>query len=242
MVNINVAALAVIGAAVSAYALFSGCSGPSESTLEPNDSGVEQRITFEPAGCGYTVRRTELHEFQSFELHADVASTDPQIRFVRRGLGGAVEHGQAGYADPARTFTVGWQTDTATLATRIRFGESPDQLAKTAEGFSFIVLRQGTVGPAEGIRFHEVHVCGLEPGRTYHYQVGGGAPGSEVWSPMYSLTTAPASSSTDAVQLGLSGDSRDALGRDELVVWRAVAARFRSAGYRWCCSRGTCLR
>lgn len=229
MLKAHFAALSLLATVTSGYALFTGCSSSDEPapTQPPTETGVEELAKFEPKGCGYTVVRTALEGVRPFELHADVASSDP--RNVRRGLGGNVDHGAPGYADPSTSFTVGWQTDAATLASRIRFGESPDKLDQTADGFSYVVPQQGKVGPVEGIRFHEVHVCGLTAGRTIHYQVGGGPAGSEKWSPVYSTTTGPAAGSADEVKIGIAGDSRDALGRSELPVWRAMATRFKSA-------------
>ncbi len=180
--------------------------------------------SFTPKGCEYVVTHAEVaQESPPFELHQDVASADPQLRHVRRGLGGQVEAGKPGYASPSTSFAIGWQSDDATLASKIRFGQSPDALDQTAEGFSY-ALQAG----ANVVRFHEVHVCGLEQGRTYYYQVGGGAPGSEVWSPVHSTTTAPATGD-GPVKIGLAGDTRDALGRSELPVWRAIASRYKAA-------------
>lgn len=198
----------------------------TNATDAGTDSGASELTKFSPKGCGYTVARTQVDGIGPFELHADVASADPQLKNVRRGLGGEVDAGTPAYADPTKTFSVGWQTDIDTLASRIRFGESPDKLDQTADGFSFVVPRQLSIGPADGLRFHEVHVCGLTPGRTYHYQVGGGAPGKEVWSPVYSLTTAPVTK--DPVKIGFSGDSRDELGRTDLPVWRSIAKRYKA--------------
>lgn len=208
--------------------LASGCSSKEESQTPVADAEPADLAKFEPKGCGYAVTRTAIDGFKTFELHADVASAAPDLRHVRRGLGGQVEAGAGGYADPSKSFSVGWQSDVDTLASRIKFGSSPDKLDQTVDGFSVVVAQQGKAGPAAGIRFHEVHVCGLEPGRTYHYQVGGGAPGKEAWSPVYSLTTSPAPGA-DAVTIAFAGDTRDSLGRSDLPVWRAISQRFKSA-------------
>jgi len=229
MRKVSLFALALASVACS-YVAASGCSSKDDDnnaqTDAGTDSGASELTKFSPKGCGYTVARTQVENIGGFELHADTASADPKLKNVRRGLGGEVDHGTPAYADPGKTFSIGWQTEPTTLASRIKFGESPDKLDQTADGFSFIVPQQLKVGPEDGLRFHEVHVCGLTPGRTYHYQVGGGAAGKEVWSPVYSLTTAPASK--DAVKLGFSGDSRDELGRTELPVWRSIAKRYKA--------------
>jgi hypothetical protein len=225
MLKAHFAAFSLLATVTSGYAVFAGCSsGDDPPSTQPNtETGVEELAKFEPKGCGYTVVRAELQGVTPFELHTDVATSDP--RYVRRGLGGSVDHGAAGYADPSTSFTVGWQSDHTTLASQIRYGDSPDKLDKTADGFSYVVPQQGKVGPIEGIRFHEAHVCALSAGRTIHYQVGGAGK----WSPVYSTTTGPVAGSADEVKIGIAGDSRDALGRTDLPVWRAMATRFKSA-------------
>jgi len=218
MLKAHFAALSVLLTLTSGYAVSTGCSSADDPAPVSADPAK-----FEPKGCGYAVVRTGLDGFTDFEAHADTATSEP--RAVRRGLGGNVEHGAAGYADPSTSFTVGWQTDAPTMASRIRYGESPDKLDKTADGFSYVVPRQGA-GPEDGLRFHEVHVCGLSAGRTIHYQVGGG----DKWSPVYSTTTAPSAGAADEVKLGIAGDSRSGTGSGDLPVWRAMATRFKSAG------------
>jgi predicted phosphodiesterase len=64
-----------------------------------------------------------------------------------------------------------------------------------------------------------VHVCGLEPGKTYYYQAGGGSP--EVWSETHSFTTVP---SSGKIVLGVSGDSRDSSDVMQLVQSRMKGA------------------
>ncbi|MGZ5971689.1 MAG: fibronectin type III domain-containing protein, partial [Polyangiales bacterium] len=186
------------------------CSSKSSDApaTTTQDSGPITIETFAPKGCAYTVRHPQVEGFPSFEPHADVTDGDPQIRHVFRGLGGDVKAGAAGYADPSTSFAVGWQTNAGTLATKIRFGSSADKLDTELEGYSFLVPQEANVGPEEGIRFHEAHVCGLTAGRTYWYQVGGG----DKWSATYSTTLAPAASGADPVKIGIVGDTRDALG------------------------------
>lgn len=218
------------------YVASVGCSDdtPYVSKLQGGTSGGDggaKLESFAPAGCGYTISRIAIEGNPQFEGHADVAAADPQLRFVRRGLGGDVSPtATSGRADPSTSFSIGWQTDFETMASKIQYGESPDKLDKSTTGFSYLVEQQFSVGPPDGIRFHEVHVCGLSPGRTYYYRVGGGAPGKEVWSSTYSLTTGPAAGSADPVKIGFVGDSRDALGRTELPVWRAIAQRYKADG------------
>jgi hypothetical protein len=63
---------------------------------------------------------------------------------------------------------------------------------------------------------HEVHVCGLTPGTTYTYEVGGGS-GDGVWSAPQQFTTLPASG---AITIGVSGDSRDSASVFQMVQER----------------------
>jgi hypothetical protein len=200
------------------------CSSKDEAPPTTADSGPITIESFAPKGCAYTVRHPQVEGFPSFEPHADVVESDPQLRHVFRGLGGDVKSGAAGYADPATSFAVGWQSNAGTLATKIRVGTSEGKLDTELEGYSYLVPQEAHVGPEEGIRFHEAHVCGLTPGRTYWYQVGGG----DHWSATYSTTTAPAAGSSDAVKIGIVGDTRDALGNSELPVWHALTTRFKA--------------
>lgn len=224
MRKVSFAALALLVVS-SSYLVGSGCSSKDEASPADTGTGQSELTEFKPKGCAYTVKRTQVEGLGPFELHADVSAPLPP-KNMRRGLGGEVDHGAPGYADPTNSFLIGWQTDITTLASRIRFGESPDKLDRTADGFSYVIPQQLKSGPEDGLRFHEVHVCGLTPGRTYHYQVGGGAAGKEQWSPVFALTTAPATK--DPVKIGISGDSRDSLGRTELPVWRSIARRYKA--------------
>lgn len=95
----------------------------------------------------------------------------------------------------ATSVVVQWSTDDATLATEVRFGDSPTKLDKVAHGFSF------TYGVA-GRREHEVHLCGLTPGRTYYYDAGG----SKARAAIYKVTTAP--DAAKDVKLLVGGDTR----------------------------------
>jgi hypothetical protein len=182
--------------------------------------------TFQPATCGYTVGA--LDGFPSFDAHKAVASVAP--KHVRLGLGGGVVAGAAGYADPSTSFAVVWQTDDASLATQVRWGESETALTHTNDGISYLVEPSlGSAAP-DGNRFHEAHVCGLQPGRTYYYQVGGGAPGAEQWSKVERVTTAPAKGATDPVLIGVAGDTRNDGSTPDLPVWKSIAGRFKLSG------------
>ena len=107
---------------------------------------------------------------------------------------------------------------------KVRLGKSPAQLDDVRPGYSWTtpppISGLGTTDPPT--RMHEVHVCGLDPGTTYTYEVGGGPAGQEGWSAPQTFTTLPA---TGAVRIGVSGDARDS--KD---VFTMVQRRMASAG------------
>ncbi len=206
-------------------ALGAGCSSKSGGgNGAPADAGPI--TTFQPQGCGYTVGAVD--GFPAFDLHADVGSGTP--KHVRLGLGGQVAAGAPGYADPSTSFATVWQTDPDTTASKIKWGESASALTNSNTGISYVVDPEIGTASADGNRFHEAHVCGLQPGRTYYYQVGGGAPGQEQWSAVASFTTAPAAAATDPVLIGVAGDTRNGGAATPLFVWKAIAGRFKTSG------------
>lgn len=225
-------------AIAAGYGLLTSCSGDSPATPatdagDAGDASDDAVVTakFTPAGCSYTVTPPKIEGFPTFDAHADVVSPKPDVRYVRRGIGGNTDTGGLGYADPSTSMAIGWQSDAGTTASRLRFGESESKLDKTQDGFSYLVVPDRLAsGPPEGVRFHEVHVCGLTPGRTYYYQVGGGPAGKEVWSPVHSLTTAPAKAAPEKVLVGIAGDSRDSDGTTTQPAWAAITKRMKNAG------------
>lgn len=74
----------------------------------------------------------------------------------------------------------------------IKYGDAENALDKTLEGtcrlFSFVETTQG-----EAYRLNSVSLTGLQPEKTYYYQVGDG----EKWSEVMSFTTAPKDRSAD---------------------------------------------
>lgn len=101
--------------------------------------------------------------------------------------------------DPSTTMAFNWVTDLDTRASRIQLGVGGHYGIDVA-GASFTLLNGDAFG-----RVHEVHVCGLEPGRTYHYRVGGEGH----WSADATFSTGPTPGSTEAFRFVLAGDSRD---------------------------------
>lgn len=210
-----------VAAGISVTAM--GCSGDPK----PPPAGPPEVQTFQPQGCGFSIATRA--EYPSFVLGEPTVSAAPDIRRVRLGLGGNVEVGAAGRADPATSAGFGWQTDLETLATEVQWGKTPDPTTWPAEnrtkGVTFI-SPEGALAPGTGEdRMHEAYVCGLEPATTYYYRVGGGPAGKEVWSDVYSFTTTPKDPNTE-VTLGISGDSR---GQDN-EAFRLIQMRMMKAG------------
>lgn len=222
LLSVPVATFALLAAASSA-SCSSDTAKLADSGAPPGDGGS---VTFQPQGCGYQVGG--LKDFPTREPHAAAGAGAPKK--VRLGLGGQIAAGQPGYADPSKTFAVLWQTDVETTATQIKWGDSATALSNTSSGVSYVVEPALGSPSADGNRWHEAHVCGLQPGRTYYYQVGGGAAGAEKWSAVYSVTTAPAEKSPDPVLIGVTGDTRFDSSAKPLRVWEAVSGRFKSAG------------
>lgn len=144
--------------------------------------------------CGYPVRQVSPAK-PTAVFHDDTGNADPKNLHLTI----------AGNADTS--VVVQWSTDDATKATEVRFGDSPTKLDKIARGFSF------TYGIADR-RQHEVHLCGLEPGRTYYYDAGG----SKARSKPYKVTTAPSKASD--VKVLVAGDTRS-----NPAIWGAIATK-----------------
>jgi acid phosphatase type 7 len=218
--SLGVVVLAAVGGACS--------SKSSGGTTTPGDDGGggPQPITFSPAGCAYRVYAPETWAFTDFAPDdtsaLDAASAAPAR--VRIGLGGATTAGQPGYADPSTTAAFTWETKGANHAAKVKLGSDPGSLTDVHAGFSWTTPQPTAgIGADEPATYmHEVHVCGLTPGKTYYYQVGGGPAGAEVWSATQSFTTVP---TTGKVTVGLLGDARD-----QVSTWQLVNMRLRDAG------------
>ncbi len=198
----------------------------SGSGTTPAVDAAAPPLTYAPAGCAYTVTPPDVRAFFDMALDDTSPASDPAGATparVRLGLGGGTTAGAAGYADPTTSMAFVWETAASTRAAKVRIGVAPDALSDVHTGFSFSIPPP-TIGfghdeaPA---RVHEAHVCGLAPGKTYYYQVGGGAPGAEVWSATQSFTTVPR---TGPITIGISGDSRDSMD-----ILQTVQQRMRDA-------------
>ncbi|CAN5925447.1 hypothetical protein BH11MYX4_BH11MYX4_03460 [soil metagenome] len=171
--------------------------GPDRPPTEPWNPPVEVGAVSFPYTayrCGYLIRQIGPSK-PSAVFHGNVSGAAPAPRNLHLTVAG----------NAASSVVVQWSTDDATQATEVRFGDAPGQLDKIAHGFSFaygVANRRG----------HEVHLCGLEPGRTYYYDAGGAGGRSKV----YKVTTAP--DAPQDVKLLVGGDTRT-----NPAVWAGIA-------------------
>ncbi|MFT3766077.1 MAG: fibronectin type III domain-containing protein [Minicystis sp.] len=182
--------------------------------------GAPTVTSYTPEGCSFSIATRA--EYQGFSIPKPSNGATPNIRRVRLGLGGNVDVGAAGHADPATSIGVAWQTDEDTLSSEISWGTDPDpskwSAANRAGGVTWITPALTSTLANE--RMHEVYLCGLTPATTYYYRVGGGPAGKEVWSEVYSFTTTPKAGPTK-ITIGVTGDSRGE-GQD---AWRMAQRR-----------------
>jgi acid phosphatase type 7 len=189
-------------------------------------SGGGAAASFAPQGCAFSIAARP--EYKAFSPSQPTVGKSPELRRVRLGLGGNVVPGAAGHADPATSIAFAWQSSEDTLASEAEWGSDPDPTKwpkeNRAAGVTWATPASTLNAPADE-RMHEVYVCGLSPAKTYYYRVGGGPAGSEVWSDVYSFTTAP-SDPKAPVTFGVTGDSRGEQGD----AWRLIQRRLKVAG------------
>jgi acid phosphatase type 7 len=211
----------LLGTALLPLVLACGKSSSATTAAGEDGGGDASSFTYAPQGCGYTYTPPSSLAYLDLAVD-DGGPVDPvngvPLR-VRVGLGGATTKGQPGYADPTTTAAFTWETAESDHAAKVRMGTAPGALTQVSTGYTWTAL--ASIGNQPSY-FHEVHVCGLTPGTTYFYQVGGGPTGAEVWSATQSFTTMP---SSGAITLGLFGDARDASS-----TWQAVHVRMKNAG------------
>jgi hypothetical protein len=174
---------------------------------------------YEPLGCNYQVKPPAMLGFTNFSVDKSVAggsTTGAAPERVRLGLGGGTAMGQSNYADPSTSAVFTWETTEQDSNAKVKLGTSMDSLTDVYTGYAWT---NPAVGPTN---LHEVHVCGLKPGTTYYYAVGGGAPTKEVWSATQSFTTVP---TTGKVTVGVLSDARDVV-----TTWATVHQRMKTIG------------
>jgi hypothetical protein len=191
------------GLTVLALCLVAACGGDDVEDTTFNGEGG----TLEVPGCGYSV--TTRFGAEVPKVAGTKIGADPTPRLVHLGFVG----------DPKTSIVAQWRTmDETTTAGSIRYGVGANlpevQLTKTVKGIQFAYEGTGT----EIYRVHQAHVCDLEAGTTYSYQVGS----DDHWSSVYTFHTAPdvvAHPDAETV-LGFVGDSRG--GYD---VWAQLATQ-----------------
>lgn len=109
--------------------------------------------------------------------------------------------------DPATTVAIIWRTDMGTTASRVEYGLDASYGGVSAGASYFLA------GGEDYGRIHEAHLCGLTPGTTVHYRVGGEGH----WSADRTFVTAPAPGSTERIRFLMAGDSRD-----NQAVWAQI--------------------
>ncbi|HEY5921956.1 MAG TPA: metallophosphoesterase family protein [Kofleriaceae bacterium] len=181
-----------------------GCDSDNEGDPE---SFLDTGGSLEIEGCGYTL--TTRLGAEPPKPSGKVIGSDPTPRAVHLGIMG----------DPKTSIVAQWRTaDETTTVTKLRYDKATDsaplELSKVVEGVHFRYNATGT----DLFHMHQVHLCDLEPGTTYSYQVGA----DDHWSPIYTFHTAPdVEAHPDAeVVFGFVGDSRG--GYD---VWAQLASQ-----------------
>ncbi len=175
--------------------LASGCvkGNPGEDDPEFTDTGGTLAIT----GCNYSI--TTRIGAEPPRMASTTTGADPTPKFVHLGFVG----------DPKTSMVAQWRTpdEDKSKVTVVRYAKganlSADALTETGVGVTFGYKATGS----QIYQIHQGHMCGLEPGTDYSYQVGGGG----TFSPVYTFHTAPdiiAHPDTEVV-LGNLGDSRD---------------------------------
>jgi hypothetical protein len=174
-------------------------TAPPASDSGDGDTAPPHRGT--PVACpedidvpvsGYTTTAPVLAD-----ASAETYGAAPSPRHVHLGFSG----------DPASSITILWRTDAATMSSRVELGADASY-GTAIEGRSFPI---GTT--TDDARVHEVRICGLEPGVSWHYRVGGEGG----WSGDHTFTTAPSPGSTQPFVVGVAGDSRG-----DPATWKLV--------------------
>lgn len=175
-----------------------GCVKGNPETNDPDFLDTGGRI--EVPGCNYSVTtRLGAEAPRLIDATPPAPGGDATPTFVHLGFIG----------DPKTSMVATWRTpdETRTRGTVVRFAKGKDlpasALAETGAGVTFGYKATGT----KIYQIHQGHLCGLEPGTEYSYQVGDGT----TFSPVYTFRTAPdvvANPDTEVV-IGNLGDSRD---------------------------------
>jgi hypothetical protein len=178
-----------------------GCGGSGYEPPEFTDTGGTLAIE----GCGYSI--TSRLGAEQPRVSKDFTGDDATPRLVHLGIVG----------DPKTSMVVQWRTaDETTRSGEVRFAKGADLdaslLTEKRTGIEFGYQATGS----QIYRTHQAHLCNLEPGTTYSYQIVSAGK----LSPVRSFTTAPdvAANPDKEVVLAFMGDTRD--GYD---IWEQLA-------------------
>lgn len=167
-----------------ALLLWAGCGGSPAPSLALTD-GVAVAI----AGCPFTV--TTPKETTAPVKDDGTVGSAPDPRNLHLSYVG----------DPKSSISVTWATDVGTRGTTLEWGADTSYGHKTP-GFWFAYPTDLGGNDPPSVGMHQVHLCGLTPGTTYHYRVGTGAHVSADAT----FSTAPADGRP--VRILVAGDSR----------------------------------
>jgi calcineurin-like phosphoesterase family protein/purple acid phosphatase-like protein/iron/zinc purple acid phosphatase-like protein C len=163
--------------------LLAGC-GEKEPSLALTDGEV-----VEIDGCPFTIKTpAETTEVVKDDGHVGMLPTPRNLHLAYVG-------------DPKTSISVTWATDVTTRGTTLEWGPDINYGHKT-KGFWFAYPTDLAGADLPSVGMHQVHLCGLQPGTTYHYRVGTGA----YVSADATFTTAPADGRP--VRVLVAGDSR----------------------------------
>jgi hypothetical protein len=169
---------------IASLVFVAGCGGSSPPSLVLTN-GVPVMID----GCPFTV--TTPAETTAPVKDDGAVGSVPDPRNLHLSYVG----------DPKSSISVTWATDVGTRGTTLEWGADTHYGHKTPGfWFAYPTDLNGSDPPSVGI--HQVHLCGLAAGTTYHYRVGTGSH----MSADATFSTAP--SDGRPVRILVAGDSR----------------------------------
>lgn len=189
-------------------------SGGTELSLEPVDGSGnyvardcdltgEFATAYVPRSCSYEVPK--LLGTSKRRMSCGTSTDVPQVVRITFPTD-----------DASRTAALLWVTSDANMSSVVRIGESPDALDREYYGYNF------SYSGLTNRRTHEVHICDLEPAKTYYYKVGGEGG----WSEVKSFVTAPEKGSAAPFSFAVIGDTRS----PDYEPWRVATGQVLEKG------------